>query len=44
MKYIKTGKAQRLTKQERDAIKAVRSLRKAGGNKRQVAAMMQREA
>jgi hypothetical protein len=44
MKYINLSKAQRLNEQERKAIKAIRSLRKQGGNKRRVAVMMQREA
>jgi hypothetical protein len=44
MKYTNTGKAQRLNEQERKAIKAIRSLRKQGGNKHILAAMMQRGA
>jgi len=44
MKYTNSGKAQRLNEQERKAIKAIRTLRKQGGNKRQVAVMMQKEA
>jgi len=44
MKYTNSGKSQRLNEQERKAIKAIRTLRKAGGNKRQVAVMLQREA
>lgn len=42
MKYTNTGKSQRLNEQERKAIKAIRSLRKQGGNKRTLAAMMQK--
>jgi hypothetical protein len=44
MKYTNSGKTQYLNKQERKAIKAIRTLRKQGGNKRQVAVMIQREA
>jgi len=44
MKYINLGKAQRLNEQERKAIKAIRSLRKQGGSKRLLSAIMQKEA